>query len=69
MFKNGLVVVKETIPIDGEGRYLLDRVPQAVLGTFFLESDYPVETVVTTRTVECVPAETSGAEYWKQLLR
>ena len=68
LFKNGLVAVKETIPIAGEGRYLLERVPQAVLGTLFLESDFPVETTVTTRTVESSPAETIGAEYWKQLL-
>ena len=67
MFKNGLVVVKETIPISGPGTYVIEDVPKAILGTFFVESDYPVETVVGTRTIESVPAETNGIEYWKQL--
>ena len=67
MFKNGLVVVKETIPISGPGAYLLEDIPKAILGTFFVESDFPVEIVVGTRSIETDADEIAGLEYWRQL--
>ncbi|MDR1958685.1 MAG: hypothetical protein LBQ54_06535 [Planctomycetaceae bacterium] len=57
LFKNGLVTVRESIAIPGPGRYRLEQVPKTVHGTFFIESDFPVETLVTTQTMENDAAE------------
>ncbi|MFO0967117.1 MAG: hypothetical protein U0793_16245 [Gemmataceae bacterium] len=52
LFKNGLAVVKREVKVDGAGVYRLDRVPEAIHGTFWIESNAPVEASVKTRDVE-----------------
>lgn len=52
LFKNGVLAVQEEIQIPGSGEFILENVPEAVHGTFFLESDAVVETTVSTRNVK-----------------
>lgn len=51
LFKNGLAVVKREVKIDGPGLYRLDDVPDAIHGTFWIESNARVEAFVKTRDV------------------
>lgn len=55
LFKNGLAVVKRELTVGGPGTYVLDDVPEPVHGTYWVESGFPVETMVRMREVE-VPA-------------
>jgi hypothetical protein len=51
LFKNGLAVVRRTVPIQGTGVYRLEDVPNPVHGTFWIESqNAKVVTRVTSRT-------------------
>jgi hypothetical protein len=59
LFKNGLAVVKRSIDIPGPGTFRLDKVPDAVHGTYWVESNCPVETAVKVQEVD-VPASHSG---------
>ena len=52
LFKNGLAYVTRTAAIDAPGTYVLDRVPTAVHGSFWIESDLNVSVRSTTRLVE-----------------
>ena len=51
LFKNGVVVVQEEIDVPGGGRFILEQVPVPIHGTFFLESDALVETMISQRDV------------------
>lgn len=51
LFKNGVVVVQEEIQVPESGTYVLPKVPMALHGTFFLESEAAVETTVTDRPI------------------
>lgn len=44
LFKNGLAVVRASFPAPAAGDYLWNEAPRAVHGTFWVESDMPVET-------------------------
>jgi hypothetical protein len=59
LFKNGLVVVKREVAVDGPGTYRLDKVPDAVHGTFWVESNADIEAAVKLREVD-VPAHEAG---------
>src|SRR5437588_792738 len=59
LFKNGLAVVKRAVDVPGAGTFRLDKVPDAVHGTYWVESSSPVETAVKIQEVD-VPAEHSG---------
>ncbi len=52
LFKNGLAVVKREATLGKSGTYIFDDVPQAVHGTYWVESNGPIEAVVKTREVE-----------------
>lgn len=56
LFKNGLAIVRREATLGKAGVYVLDDVPQAVHGTYWVESTSPVETLVRMRDVE-VPAD------------
>ncbi len=51
LFKNGLAVVKRQVPLQGVGVYRIADVPEAVHGTFLVESNGPIEARVETRQV------------------
>ncbi len=59
LFKNGLVVVKREVSIPGPGAYRLDKVPDAVHGTFWIESNAEIEATMKMREVD-VPAHKAG---------
>jgi hypothetical protein len=52
LFKNGLAVVKRQVQITEPGSYRLDVAPDAVHGTFWVESSVTVETALRMRDVE-----------------
>lgn len=66
LFKNGLALVKRELTVPGPGAYRLDYVPEAVHGTYWVESPIQVESAVLTREVE-VPAEPTGANLQEEL--
>lgn len=51
LFKNGLAVVKREVKVDGAGMYRLDDVPDAIHGTFWIESNAKVEAFLKKRDV------------------
>jgi hypothetical protein len=59
LFKNGLAVVKREVTLAGPGVYRLDDVPEPVHGTYWVESEAPVESAVQMREVD-VPVEAGG---------
>jgi hypothetical protein len=52
LFKNGLAVIKRQLNVAGPGTYRLDDVPEPVHGTYWIESDAAVESMVKMREVE-----------------
>ncbi len=52
LFKNGLAIVRREVTLGKPGTYILDDVPDAIHGTYWIESAAPVETVVKSREVE-----------------
>ncbi|MBC7980695.1 MAG: hypothetical protein H7Y36_09055 [Armatimonadetes bacterium] len=52
LFKNGLAVVRVSFPAEGPGQYLWDKVPRAVHGTLWVESDGIVSVQSTTRMID-----------------
>jgi hypothetical protein len=59
LFKNGLAVVNREVKVESAGTYRLEDVPEPVHGTYWVESDAVVETLVKTREVE-VPGGNSA---------
>ena len=49
LFKNGYIIVQQSIDIPASGLYRWDNVPLAVHGTFFTESDLDVEIRTTSQ--------------------
>ena len=56
LFKNGYIIVHQSIDIPAPGFYRWDSVPAAVHGTFFVESDLEIE-IRTTRRETLVTEE------------
>jgi len=67
LFKNGLAVVRCDVTLARPGTYVLDEVPQPVHGTYWVESDSPVETVIRMRDVEVPAAETAPGNLQEDL--
>ena len=57
LFKNGLAVVRREATLGKAGTYVFDDVPDAIHGTYWIESPVPVETVVKSREVDVPVAE------------
>lgn len=51
LFKNGLAVIKRQVALPGSGTVLIADVPEPVHGTFFVESNGPLEARVEKRRV------------------
>jgi hypothetical protein len=58
LFKNGLAVVRYEVTLGKPGAYVLDDVPRPVHGTYYVESDGPIEAAVQMREVDVPAAET-----------
>lgn len=68
LFKNGVAVITRTIEVPGPGVYVLETVPLAVHGSFWLESDAIITTTTRSRNVE-VPLDTaSGSNLREELM-
>ena len=57
LFKNGLAVVRREATLSKSGTYVFDDVPDAIHGTYWIESPVPVETIVKSREVDVPVAE------------
>ncbi len=57
LFKNGLAVVRREATLGKAGTYIFDDVPEAIHGTYWIESAAPVETLVKSREVDVPVAE------------
>jgi hypothetical protein len=68
LFKNGLAVVQRSVAVDGPGVYRLEDVPSPVHGTFWIESDAPVEAQVTMRQVESPLRSKSPIDFQQDLV-
>lgn len=66
LFKNGLAVVRATFPVTGTGAYRWDKVPGAVHGSFWIESDGEVCVKTTTRMIEEVDDSDSPSGMMQQ---
>lgn len=60
LFKNGLAVVRRTASLPGGGRFEIEGIPEAVHGTFWLQSSQPLEVRASQRSLE-IP----GAGRWE----
>jgi hypothetical protein len=58
LFKNGLAVVRREVTLGKSGVCVVDDVPEPVHGTYWVESNVPIETVVQMREVEVPVDET-----------
>jgi hypothetical protein len=67
LFKNGLVVVRVEVALDGPGVYVLDRVPDPIHGTYWVQSDAEVESRVQTREVDVPAPEAAGGNLQVEL--
>ncbi len=56
LFKNGLAVIKCEVVLGKPGTYMLDQVPQPIHGTYWVESNGAVESLVRMSEVD-VPAD------------
>jgi len=67
LFKNGLAVVKRQVTIDGPGTYRLTDVPEPVHGTFWVESNGPVDVRVESRDTPAEPSQGFGVNLQEEL--
>lgn len=67
LFKNGLAVVKRQINIEGPGTYRLADVPEPVHGTFWVESNGPVDVRVESRDTPAEPSVGFGVNLQEEL--
>ena len=67
LFKNGLAVVKRQVTLDGAGTYRLADVPEPVHGTFWVESNMPLEARVETRDRPAPPSEGMGVNIQEEM--
>lgn len=67
LFKNGLAVVKREATLGKAGVYVLDDVPQPVLGTYWIETAGTVDTLVQMRDVEVPVTETTPGNLQEDL--
>ncbi len=67
LFKNGLACVKYVGEIPQSGTYRVENLPEAVHGTFWVESDADVAVQMTRRSVDLPSSEASPSELEQSL--
>ncbi|MFO0864834.1 MAG: hypothetical protein U0744_09320 [Gemmataceae bacterium] len=67
LFKNGLTLVKREVKISKEGYYRLDDPIELIHGTYWVETDTPIETRVQECDVEPTKPTTFGADLQTEL--
>ena len=66
LFKNGVVIVRASFPIDGPGVYRWDDVPSPIHGTFQVNTRTAVRTTATRRRVEVTPENEPATGHLQQ---
>lgn len=67
LFKNGLAVVKRQVALDGTGTFRLTDVPEPIHGTFWVESNTPLEARVETREMPAKLSQGFGVNLQEEL--
>ncbi len=68
VFKNGVILVQEEIPISSTGEFLLKSPPSPIHGTFFVESDAQFTATLTEREREIPLLEAKSLNLGNDLL-
>ncbi len=67
LFKNGLAFIERIIEVPGSGLYVLEDIPEAVHGTFWVSSSAKVSARMAHRDIE-VPISKAGLADWQTTL-
>jgi hypothetical protein len=67
LFKNGLTLIKREVKISKEGTYRLDDPIELIHGTYWVESDSPIETRIQECEVEPTKPTTFGLDLQTEL--
>lgn len=68
MFKNGVALIREEFTVPSSGQYVLDAIPYAIHGAFFIQSDADVEAVLTQRQSRETVGVSGDLNYQKDLV-
>ena len=68
MFKNGVALIREEFTVPASGQYVLDAIPYAIHGAFFIQSEADVEAVLTQRQSRESVGATGDLNYQKDLV-
>ena len=68
MFKNGVALIREEFTVPASGQYVLDAIPYAIHGAFFIQSDAEVEAVLTQRQSRETVGASGDLNYQKDLV-
>ena len=68
MFKNGVALIREEFTVPASGQYVLDAIPYAIHGAFFIQSDADVEAILTQRQSRETVGASSDLNYQKDLV-
>ena len=68
MFKNGVALIREEFTVPVSGQYVLDAIPYAIHGAFFIQSDADVEAVLTQRQSRETVGASGDLNYQKDLV-
>ena len=68
MFKNGVALIREEFTVPASGQYVLDAIPYAIHGAFFIQSDANVEAVLTQRQSRETVGASGDLNYQKDLV-
>ena len=68
MFKNGVALIREEFTVPASGQYVLDAIPYAIHGAFFIQSEANVEAVLTQRQSRETVGASGDLNYQKDLV-
>lgn len=68
MFKNGVALIREEFTVPASGQYVLDAIPYAIHGAFFIQSSADVEAVLTQRQSRETVGASGDLNYQKDLV-
>ena len=68
MFKNGVALIREEFTVPASGQYVLDAIPYAIHGAFFIQSEADVEAVLTQRQSRETVGASGDLNYQKDLV-
>ena len=68
MFKNGVALIREEFTVPTSGQYVLDAIPYAIHGAFFIQSEANVEAILTQRQSRETVGASDDLNYQKDLV-